>query len=79
MIGFILAIVLVLFRFSAETVLLGLIGGALLDITYELSWTRKRQQCKDKMMSDMLKEIGKELRKEVGDGRDDGEGDAGSG
>jgi len=79
MIGFILAIVLMLFRFSAETILLGLIGGALLDITYELSWTRKRQQFKDKMMSDMLGDIAKELRKEIGDGRDDGEGNAGSG
>lgn len=75
MIGFILAIVLMLFRFSAETILLGLIGGALLDISYELSWHRKRQAAKDKMMTDILQGMADEFREEaINERRDAGSG-----
>ena len=68
MIGIVLAIVLLICKADTNTVLLGLIGGSLFGINFNLSWYRTRAQRKDKAMSRMLDGIVAGIEKGAKDG-----------
>lgn len=70
MIGIVLAIVLLICKADTNTVLLGLIGGSLFGINFNLSWHRTRAQRKDKAMSRMLDGIVAGIEKGANDGRE---------